>query len=516
MILEAAFQTYEQTFEKMTTYQNERMELVNNVLNKIGPVMEKTLTGIMKSAEGNQDSAVELQTGLALRNLLLGRLYVTKYLDTNDQMDAQRVQNELREMDRYLNTLSTSLNDPDQRQLLADISKNRSLYAQKFNHLVSVINERNNLIDNTLDRIGPEIAALTENIKQSYLSEQNRLGPELVESNHRSITLIEILGVGAFLFGIVFAAITTLSLTRALRMIIDSLNDNSVQMTSASSQVSSASQQLAEGASEQAASLEETSSSLEEMSSMTKQNADNANQADNLMREVKQVVDHTNISMTELNASIDQISEASEETFKIIKTIDEIAFQTNLLALNAAVEAARAGEAGAGFAVVADEVRNLALRSAEAAKNTSYLIENTVKLITDGSVLVKKTSDAFTEVTANTVKGSDFVAEIAAASNEQAQGINQINRAIGEMDQVIQQNASSAEENASASEEMSAQADHMKITIDQLVSLVGKKNRKADNPSNRFSIIPFKNNISGLIGSSNTTSPGTDVHETAF
>lgn len=261
-------------------------------------------------------------------------------------------------------------------------------------------------------------------------------------------------------------------ITRPINRIIVGLNKGVEQVASSSGQVSSASHSLAEGASEQASSLEETSASLEEMASTTKQNADNANQADSLMKEANQTVGKANTSMGELTTSMNDISKASEETQKIIKTIDEIAFQTNLLALNAAVEAARAGEAGAGFAVVADEVRNLAMRAADAAKNTAGLIEDTVKKIKDGSDLVTTTNDAFTEVATSASKVGELVGEIAAASNEQAQGIDQVNKAVIEMDKVTQNNAANAEESSSASEEMRAQAEQMKDVVGDLRALV--------------------------------------------
>jgi methyl-accepting chemotaxis protein len=305
-----------------------------------------------------------------------------------------------------------------------------------------------------------------------------QIGEELIISTSNQINfIVTIIVLISVISGVGGAILITRSITGPIRKIIEGLTEGAEEVASASGQVSSAAQSLAEGSSEQAASIEETSSSLEEMSSMTKQNADNAQQANGLMGEAKQVVGTANESMGKLTESMAEITKASEETSKIIKTIDEIAFQTNLLALNAAVEAARAGEAGAGFAVVADEVRNLAMRAADAAKNTAILIEGTVKKVKDGSELVSKTNDAFKQVAGSSAKAGDLVAEISAASSEQAQGIGQINTAVTELDKVTQQNAANAEESASAAEEMSAQAETMKGMVDELVAIVGRSGK---------------------------------------
>ncbi len=278
--------------------------------------------------------------------------------------------------------------------------------------------------------------------------------------------------LGALCFGSFYAVISIRKIVGKINAVIDGINSGAEQVAYATEQVAAASHSLAEGASEQAASLEETSSSLEEMSAMTQNNATNANQAKIMMGEAKEVVNRVEKHMADMDGAILNITRSSEETGKIIKTIDEIAFQTNLLALNAAVEAARAGEAGAGFAVVADEVRNLAMRAAESAKNTAVLIGDTKKAVEVGNQLTLATQEAFHENITITGRVDQLVDEIASASTEQAQGIDQVNRAVSEMDKVVQQNAAHAEQSAAAAGEMNAQAREMKTFVNELLVLV--------------------------------------------
>jgi methyl-accepting chemotaxis protein len=324
------------------------------------------------------------------------------------------------------------------------------------------VDDRYNFISGAMQKWNEELVRLSG---KSYEAAQS----EYLTAIKRFILVIVVSSVLTILLTIVIMR----SILRPITKVATGLSGGAKEVTLTSSRVASGSQQLAEGSSSLAAAIEETSSALEEMASMTRQNSEDAGTANNFMMETTRVVEDTKESMNDLTVSMEEIFKASEETQKIIKTIDEIAFQTNLLALNAAVEAARAGEVGAGFAVVADEVRNLAMRAAEASRNTADLIEGTVGKVQTGSEIVTRARDAFEKVASGADKVGSLIRNIATASHEQAHGIAQTSKAISGMDSLVQQNASNAEDSASASEEMNTQAQHMRVFVRELVGLVG-------------------------------------------
>jgi methyl-accepting chemotaxis protein len=279
------------------------------------------------------------------------------------------------------------------------------------------------------------------------------------------------------------------ALNAALSHLDEALGEVAVsveQVAAGASQVSSGSQLLAQGAGEQASSLEEISSALQEMSSMTRQSAASAREAKSLSDSARGSAQRGAASMQRLSEATERITTASASTAKIVKTIDEIAFQTNLLALNAAVEAARAGDAGKGFAVVAEEVRNLAMRSADAAKNTAALIEESVRNAQGGVAINTEVVANFGEIVAQVNKVSEVMAEIAAGAEQQSQGIEQLTGAVEQMSGVTQQTASSSEESASAAEELSGQAARMRSLIGNFqlssTSTMGARSRSVSLP----------------------------------
>lgn len=354
---------------------------------------------------------------------------------------------------------------------------------------------------NTLEILGVMASAAEEAVGLIKEMQGNILGP-FMQKQHQSDQLIERLlaisretastivtdaarqahlirnisggtALGGAILALLLGLWITRSVTRPIKRIISNLNDGAEQVASVAAQAASSSLSLAEGASQQAAAIQETSSSLEEMASMTRKNAETAHKANRIMGGAKEVVDSANASMGKLSQSMEEIVLANEETGKIIKTIDEIAFQTNLLALNAAVEAARAGEAGAGFAVVADEVRKLARRAAEAARTTAGLLQDSAAKARGGAAYVTDANEAFQQVAKSAAKVAQMVASISSASSEQAQGVEQISKAVAEMDKVTQQNAARAEESASTSEQMTAQSEEMKTLLAELAALAG-------------------------------------------
>ncbi len=362
----------------------------------------------------------------------------------------------------------------DNKAAIELLNEQKDLFEAYFslldNNLIQIADIAKVLTDTA--KIGNDLVELT--IKTSVVA-SNGTSTKAQETNDELSQASLILGIGlivAFVLGLGAAIIITRGITGPINRIITNLNEAGEQVAAASGQISSASQSLAEGATEQAASLEESSSALEEMASMTRQNADNAVTANQNMTQTQSQVSVGAEAVRNMSKAMDEINDSSEKISRIIKTIEEIAFQTNLLALNAAVEAARAGDAGKGFAVVADEVRNLAQRSAQAARDTADLIESTVARVKNGTEIVQQLQKSFVdgENAANSVAG--LINEISAASNEQAQGVDQVNTAVAQMDKVTQTNAANAEESASAAEELNAQAEQLRGLVNELVKIV--------------------------------------------
>lgn len=403
-----------------------------------------------------------------------GNAISAEMLRARAELAPERLRNALSEFEKVhggIASLRSRTSDAQDLNNLASIegaAKDFEVAMRRYLNAWTSLNANTSKREQVYEEVLRDAAKMADLGMEAAVASSNSNAKSLARSS--SLTLILI--IASMVLIIPFAFYSVRTITGALRGLVRQLNSSAGSVSAASGQVSQASQELAEGSSQQAASVEETSSSLEELASMTRQNAEHASTANTTVQSTAGVVHEAVSAMKELTKSMEEISSGSKETQKIIKTIDEIAFQTNLLALNAAVEAARAGEAGAGFAVVADEVRNLAIRAAEAARNTAGLIEGSVKKITVGTTLLSRTNDAFVRVAEQTNQVRDLISNIATASGEQSNGIEQINKAVSEMDRVVQRNASGAEETASAASELSGQAVNLDRVVEQLNALL--------------------------------------------
>ena len=423
----------------------------------------------------------DITSGIEINYTRLLAHAMTESPERIKDLDAKITKTSQETSDNYKKYEST-ITQPEDRKLFEELQARRTEYTSVREDVLKLSREMKNkealaLIEGKLEPLFIRYSDAAMALQDFNAQTGDRAGKNITAAINtgKTGTIIglaaTILASGAMGFFIIR------STNKALGRISETLASGADQTSSAAGQVSGSSQSLAQGASEQAAALEETTSALEEMASMTKKNAETAQQAASLSSESQKAAAKGNEAMGKMSTAINDIQKSASETAKIIKVIDEIAFQTNLLALNAAVEAARAGEAGKGFAVVAEEVRNLAMRSAEAAKNTASMIEESVNNAKNGVSIALEVGKNLEEITTSNTKVNALVGEIAAASKEQAQGIDQVNTAVSQMDKVTQSNAASAEESAAASEELSAQAEQVSGVVRELVALVNGANK---------------------------------------
>lgn len=484
---------YEQEFEQIVGFIKTHDELVYNTLDPTGLEMRKALTEIMEGAYDDQDAEAAYYAGRIQEHVLLARLYATKFLDTNDPSAIERFQQEIGpEIDQLAETLDRSLENVNRRTLFKNFLEARKMYRETFEELANLIEQRNAVIQDELNRIGPVIAKAAEDVKLSVKADQDSLGPEVKARNERAIQMIIIISIFAVLIAvpvsiivirgiakpmaksIEFAKIaaagdltTTIDIDQknefgmladALRNMISKLRDivadvrsSADNVASGSQAMSSSAEEMSNGATEQASATEEASSSMEEMAANIRQNADNALQTEKIAVQAAQDAQASGQAVAETVT-------AMKEIVRQISIIEEIARQTHTLSLNATIEAAKAEEYGKGFAVVASEVRTLASRSQTAAAEINSVAGESITIAERAGAMLEK-------LVPDIQKTAELVQEINAASREQNTGVGQINRAIQQLDSVTQQNSATSEELSATSEELAAQAEQLQHTI---------------------------------------------------
>ncbi len=399
------------------------------------------------------------------------------------QIDAIRAQ--LEHKKSYIDSAIKSFDEIDQKLAVMKAMTIKEVNLKRIEVIRGAANDYRQIVasltENWVDQdktasertqTGDKLGALALEISSFSMDQTTNIANGATNAVNAGLGLIIVGVIFAVFIGTALAIFITRSITVPINKVIEGVNTSSEQVNSASQQVAQTSQQMAEAANQQSSSLEEATSALQEMTAMIKKNADNAKLASDTSSDVQVIANKGHEAMQKMAEAIMKIKASSDETAKVIKVIDNIAFQTNILALNAAVEAARAGEAGQGFAVVADEVRSLAQRSAEAAKNTAELIEESQRNADNGVQITSDVANNLVQILTGVDKVTTLISEVSVASEEQAKGINEVTLSIDQMNQITQSNAANAEESASASEEMSAQAQALLAYVNSLVTMV--------------------------------------------
>jgi methyl-accepting chemotaxis protein len=476
---------YDAAVKKTIDLLNERQTIVSTILEPRSTAIGDSLKSMLLAARQSGDQNASFKTSAALQSFFEGLASVNSFLLTRDISHAEKTRAHFDAMGRQLvsmekelkeaEALDASLADPAKMKILGELKQNMTAYLEGFEKVVASSQARAAVVKDQLERLAPLFTQKIASVRASLRQQQDQLDQDSRDAQKRNEFLVLALSAAGIVIGIAFAFIIVRSVTRPITHLTQRLASGAEHTAAAASEVTSASHTMSDGSSRQAAALEESSASLEEMAGMTRKNAENAQAAKALANQTRTAADAGTEDMKEMKAAMAAIQASSTEISKIIKTIDEIAFQTNLLALNAAVEAARAGEAGLGFAVVADEVRSLAQRSVQAARETAQKISDSTSKSEQGAKISEKVAKSLDDITAKARQVDDLIAEIAVASQEQSQGIDQVSRAVSDMDQVTQANAATAEETSAAANELSSQAIQLKTIITELTGMVSGK-----------------------------------------
>lgn len=490
--ISSSLNKYRSAFDQVVTLMRERNRLFDETLDVKGPEMERELTEIMQSAEADGDRAASVVTGYAMRNLLLGRIYVMKFASTNDLADMDRALEEFELMDANLVLLDSELQNPVRRELLAKVVGLKSDYQGGAETLRDVISERNDIFSTQVTPELGNVEAARAAVVESLIGELDSTGTNITESNNQASLIVIILAPIVITVGILIGVLLTRGITRPIQHVVgvanqiaegdlnvsvatergDEIGDllrafgnlldrlkgffakvrsNSDQLTLGSRELSKTSDDLSRSSTEQASAVEETSATMEEMVSNIQQNSENSTRTEEIANRASKDAEESGRAVTESVTALDNIAEK-------ISVIEEIARRTDLLALNAAIEAARAGEHGRGFAVVASEVRRLAEHSASAAAEITSVSSSSVEV-------ARRAGQMLDNLVPDIQQTASLVREISRASVEQHSGSEQVNQAVQTLDSLIQRNASAAEEMAAAAEELARQAGDLNTAI---------------------------------------------------